>query len=182
MRRAVAVVMALGMVVACGGDAPARELTAEEQAVVAALDAKIETESAGTDEPFTDDGERRCVAEGLVREFGLARLAALGVTADGVVDSLVLFETMTEGELDSTAAIAVDCSDLENVFVEIGGMTPGSAECFADRLIDQGTYQDLVLAGLKDEEPDDSIFVAMLDAGSDCLTPEEFAEFFGTGN
>lgn len=180
MRRTVAVVIACGLVVAaCGGDA--RPLTAEEQAVVAALDAKIEAEAADTDEPFTDDASRRCVAEGLVREFGLARLAALGVTADGVVDSLALFEAMTEDELASTARIAVNCSDLEGVFVEVGGMSPGSAACFADRLMGEGIYQDLVLAGLKNEEPDDSIFVAMLGAGSECLTPEEFDEFFGGG-
>lgn len=172
-------VMAVLFVAACGDDS--RQLTADEQAVATALDASIEAESAATDDPFTDVESRRCLAESVVREFGVARLAELGVTADGVVDSTVLFERMAVAELETIAVVSVECSDLESIFIEEGGMSAGSAACFADRLTDEGTYADLILAGLKNEEPANEIFVAMLAAGSDCLTPEEFAEFFGTG-
>lgn len=169
-------------VTACGADSGgARPLTDEERAVATALDASIEAESAATDEPFTDAESRRCLAESIVREVGVARLAELGVTADGVVESTVLFERMTATELDTIADVSVECSDLESIFIEEGGMSAGSARCFADRLTDEGTYADLILAGLKNEEPANEVFVAMLAAGSDCLTTEEFAEFFGTG-
>jgi hypothetical protein len=168
-------------VAACGDSGGARPLTADEQAVATALDASIEAESAATDEPFTDADSRSCLAESIVRELGVARLAELGVTAGGVVDSPVLFERMTTAELETTADISVGCSDLVSIFVEEGGMSRGSAACFADRLTDEGTYADLILAGLKGESPADEIFVAMLAAGSDCLTSEEFADFFGTG-
>lgn len=179
MKRAVPLLAMMALIAACGGGT--RSLTPEEEAVVVALDGQIATESAGTGEPFTNADERRCVAEGVVREVGLARLAEMGVTADGSVDSRGLFDAMTEAELVATADLAVECSDLENVFIEIGGMEPSSAKCFAERLTEEGTYSDLVLAGLKDEEPADSIFVAMLAAGTDCLSDEEFAAFFGTG-
>lgn len=182
MRRAVVLMVAVLFVAACGDDSGgARPLTADEQAVAAALDASIEAESAATDDPFTDADSRRCLAESVVREFGVARLAELGVTADAVVDSTVLFERMTVAELETIAVVSVECSDLESIFIEEGGMSAGSAACFADRLTDEGTYADLILTGLKNEEPANEIFVAMLAAGSDCLTPEEFAEFFGTG-
>jgi hypothetical protein len=174
--------VAILFMAACGDDSGgARPLTPDEQAVATALDASIEAESAATDDPFTDADSRRCLAESIVREVGVARLAELGVTADGVVDSTVMFERMTAGELETIADVSVECSDLESIFVEEGGMSAESAACFADRLTDEGTYADLILAGLKNEEPADEIFVAMLAAGSDCLTSEEFAEFFGTG-
>ena len=137
--------------------------------------------------PF-DEAAARCVADRMVRDFGVARLAAVGITADSALleDAPGL---MTEAEMELLADLLLDCVDFTAVIVEemIGdGISRESAECITDAIAETELIRDLLLAGVGvgfDEDRIEGVFNEVLfrhfgtflEAIGRCLTPEDLA-------
>ena len=185
MRRRIVLVMAFAVVVAaCGGDDTAT-LSAEEEAIAAAIEARMAEEIEGdSEDPLEDVEARRCFARGLVAELGTARLAELGVTAAGVDESDDIFRAMSDSELEAAAGIAAGCIDLAASFeAELisSGVSANSASCLVDRLDGSGFFAQAFLSGMAGGEPDPSVLSDLIAAASACLTPDELGIFLGGG-
>jgi hypothetical protein len=121
----------------------------------------------GGDSPFGEP-EARCLAEGLVREMGLERLASLGITAA----SVELFVDLTLGCIDFRALLAE----------QFGGLSPDSASCLADGISD-GFIRAATLAGITGDEfameDNPELVGELFTLMAECLTPEELADLAG---
>jgi len=186
MRRLIVLVAAFAVVVAACGGSGAVTLSAEEEAVAAAIEARMEAEMGGDEDPLADAEARRCFSRGLVAELGIARLAELGVTAAGVGESDDVFGAMSDSELEEAAGVAAGCIDLAATFeaeLVSSGVSASSASCLVDRLDGSGFFEAAFLAGMTgdESEPDPSLISALVAAASECLTPEELGIFLGGG-
>jgi hypothetical protein len=183
MKRLITLVIASAVVVAaCSGNG-ATTLSAEEEAVAVALEARM-AEEVGSDseDPLGDAEARLCFARGLVAEVGIARLAELGVTAAGVDESDEVFGAMSDSELEAAAGIAAGCIDLAASFeaeLVSSGVSASSASCLVDRLDGSDFFARAFLTGMAGGEPDPSVISDLIAAASACLTPEELGIFLG---
>ncbi len=183
-KRIASVVLALGMLAAaCGDDDGA---SADEQAVADALVAKMQEENEPGDPFAADEPAARCFADGIVAEFGLTRLAEVGVTADSVPPSEEVFGAMTDDEVGRAADLASSCADVEALFAaELAelGLSEESKECFVGRLEEVGFVRAAMIAGMRGEEfdveTDEELLGQMTEAAEACLTPEELNSLFG---
>lgn len=180
-RRLTGLVLAVVFAVAaCGAGGPSISLTADEQALADALVVEFESDP---EFPFGADAGARCFAETLVSEFGVDRLAAIGITVDTIEDEPD-FAAMSDAEIDRVADIAMDCVDYTAPFVDEfvdGGISRSSARCLADRLDEAGFFRATLISGLtgRDIPGEDTLFGAFIGAATACFTPEELADFMG---
>lgn len=181
MWKRISILMVLVALVAgaCGDDDAG---SGEEQAVVDALMAKMQ-EDTDVGEPFDDAESSQCFATALVSEFGLTRMAELGVTADAVTESEAFFGAMSESEIGRAVDLAFGCVDIGAVFgAEFTGLSDASRECFVGGLEDSGFLRTATIAGLRGEEfePDEAAMGQLLTAAEACLTDEEMSALFGS--
>lgn len=178
-KRVSVLMLAVALVaVACGDDDAG---SGEEQAVVSALMAKMQ-EDTDAGEPFDDAESSQCFAEGLISEFGLTRMAELGVTADAVTESEAFFGAMSDAEIGRAVDVAFGCADIGAIFgAEFTGLSDSSRDCFVGELEDSGFLKTATIAGLRGEEfePDEAALGQLLTAAEACLTPEEMTALFG---
>lgn len=168
---------------ACGND---DELSEGEQAVVDAIvDAAMA--DADPDNPLSSDREAAtCFAEGMVKDLGVERLAAIGFSAETAGDPQAPFTEMSEAELEQMADLALDCIDVDAALTEqmmAEGLSRDSAECFAGELGDTDFFRDAFIAGMAggelDAAADPEIAAVMLEAAASCLSPDELGDVFG---
>jgi len=145
------------------------DLNAEEQAVAANLSAAISdvdgSELGGADlgglggglggELGLSQEQSDCIAAGVVKDLGTARLEELGLTADsspsGGGEALV---GLTVAEREQTADRILGCVDLEATvtgLLEEQGMDPAIGTCLLDA-IGEDTIRSALVAGLGGEE------------------------------
>ena len=175
-------VVAVSLVAACGGSGTT--LSAEEEAVAVAIEAKMAEEIEESEDPLADAEVRLCFARGMVGHIGLDRLAELGVTADSVAEGDAVFGGMTESELEGVAAAVSECVDISATFqaeLESSGIGSTSAACLVDRLEESDFFEQAFLAGILGDEfaPDASVLATLISAASECLSDEELEAFFG---
>lgn len=164
MRRFVALIAASMLVLAACGDDGGGGLSAEEQAVAAAIAADA---SAGAEagDPFSDPAAARCMAEGVVEDIGIERLAEIGVTAEGAEQERA-FANMTDAEIDVVISHTLDCVDLEAVMTEqmqSQGLDAETAACFAEEF-DEDFYRTAFRASLTGEDFDPTADPEVADA------------------
>lgn len=173
--------------VACGDDAGGRTpLTEAEQALADVIVGEM-TAEADPDDPFAVEASARCFAEGLVGEFGIGRLAELGIQAQDVGDPNAAFSLMTDPEVEATADIALGCPAFRDALVTemtADGISDDSADCLVEELVDSGVFRLLVIAQMKGEstqaiEEDAANSAALIGALIKCLTPEELETVLG---
>jgi hypothetical protein len=137
-------------------------LTAEEQAAADALAAAVAPPGAGEQQA----ADAQCAAEGLVAEFGLTRLAELGITpeAQGLDDPAVLGANMTAEEREVTVDVLFACVDGAALlsFLIPADVPEDEGRCFVDS-IDTWVGERAVLAQLAGEEFDPTSDPAVLD-------------------
>ena len=176
-------VLALGLVVAACGDDDAGP-GGEQQALADAIFADMQAETDPGDEFSADD--MRCFVNGIVAELGVARFGDLGVTVSDVGDPEDAFRAMTDAEMERMADVGLRCIDYETSFITAmteDGMSQGSAECLTARMADSEFFRVSFITTMRGEDfssdQDAELMGIFIDAASDCLTDEEFAEFFG---
>lgn len=187
IRRVMALVVTLTLVVASCGDDDTAGLTATEELIVDALAADLDKDIGN---PIVSGGGSRCFAEGMVRDLGVARLAAIGITADSA-DPADAIANVTAAEVDVIVDIAFDCVDFPALFIddmtEEWGVSRSTTECIAAALDDAGFFRGLMRQGIVTELTgqgpvlDEAAImsqygVAMMEAVVDCATPEELAD------
>jgi hypothetical protein len=183
VRKLTILVLGLALVAAgCGDD---DGLTEGEQAIVEAI---VDSAMADPDpdNPLSTDREAAaCFAEGLVGDMGVTRLAEIGLTA-GSADSQAAFAAMTDEELDEMADLALGCIDVEALITEqmvAEGLGAESAACFADQLGDSEFFRQAFIAGMAGQEvdlsTDPAVAAEMLEAATECLSPDELGSLFG---
>jgi len=143
-------------------------LTAEEQAAADALAEAIAPQGAGTQAA----AGAQCAAEGLVAEFGLTRLAELGLTPDAtdLDDPAVLGADMTAEERTATVDVLFDCIDqpvLISSLIPVG-VPEDEGRCFLDS-IDLWVAQRVVYAQLSGEQFDVTADPGVLDNVTDAF-------------
>ena len=182
-RRIVAVAVALTLsMAACGGDAVARALTADEQAFADSMATRFSAE-ADAGEPLAGDDAAACLAEGLVREFGMDRLVEFGVGESGT-DA---FLAMTDDELDTVAAVAFGCPQFSTFLVaemSADGLSAASAECLVGEMIESGVARELLAADIRGESMDAVLADPtnqgiLIGAMLKCFTAEEREQLLG---
>jgi hypothetical protein len=190
IRRVMALVVTLTLVVvSCGDDATA-PLSESEQRIVNALAADLDKD---TGNPIVAGGGSSCFAEGMVRDLGVARLAAIGITAEST-DPADALANVTAAEVDVILDIAFRCVDFPALFADDmadqWGVSHATVECIAAALDDAGFFRDLMrqgmIAELIGQGPllDEAAIMAqygvvMMEAVVGCATPEELADFMG---
>ncbi len=188
-RRALGFLLVLALVAAsCGDDGPA--LSEEEQAAADALAAVIVADDDPAN-PLADPADAQCVADGLVAEFGVARLDELGLSPE-LVDVMDLAATgagMLAEEREAFVAVFGGCVDVGDVYaaaVTQSGLSEEEARCLVGE-IDESVWLDGMLAELSGEDwsilgdPDTS--EAMASALAECvdLGPLLEAELVASG-
>jgi hypothetical protein len=137
-------------------------LTAEEQAAADALAAALAPSDAG----MQATTGAQCTAEGLVAQFGLTRLAELGITpeAKGLDDPTLLGANMTGEEREATVDVLFACVDGAALlsFLVPAGVPEDEGRCFVDSL-DAWVGERALLAQLAGEEFDPTDDPAVLD-------------------
>lgn len=180
MRRALAFVFALVLVVAaCGDDAGGGENTE----LVESLTEKI-TESSddgGGDVPF-DDEQAACFAGALIEEFGADRMAE-AVTME--------FDEFMAGATDEERLAVIDsmftCVDFAEVLAAefSGAVSAESAECLADAFVGSEVFRDAMADSFGDDTADPfddpDLMTEMLPAMLECLSAEELVELGEAG-
>jgi hypothetical protein len=179
VRRVVVLVVAVTMLfVACGDGAPS--LSTEERALADALVAEFESDP---DTPFSADDGARCFADRFVGEFGVARLAEIGVTVESI-DNEPDFGALSTEEIDRLADIAMGCVDFKGAFaIEMAaeGISEDSARCLADGLHAEGFFRATLISGLtgQDIPNEDAMMASFVGWATRCLTAAELSEFMG---
>jgi hypothetical protein len=128
------VVLALGLA-ACGGGSGGAG-SAEGQALADAIAAQMTADtSAGN--PFANEADAQCFADGMVGALGVERLAALGLTAESAASAETAMGQLTEEEQGKVADAALGCIDLKKAIKDgavSGGLPEAQAQCLADSL------------------------------------------------
>jgi hypothetical protein len=156
------------------------ELGAPEQNVVDAI--VLAMLADGGDSPFGEP-EARCLAEGLVREMGLERLASLGITAASVESPDDFLDTAPQEDVELFVDLTLGCIDFRALLAEqFGGLSPDSASCLADGISD-GFIRAATLAGITGDEfameDNPELVGELFTLMAECLTPEELADLAG---
>ena len=124
----------------------------------ALVDAMV-ADIVGEVDPLTaDEGEARCVAQGIVDQIGVDRLAAEGITAETTGD--ITEGSFSDDEIDSIVGTMFDCVDVQASFAasmvdDVGEeaadcLGAGMTEDFAKRLFasnfseDEGDFTELL--------------------------------------
>ena len=135
------------MLAACGGDGG---LSAEEQAKVDEIVAEL-TEDTSEANPFADEADAQCFAEGIVGEVGLERINELD-TGEGLEAG---FANMTADEQESIVDAALGCIDFPAYMSEQlagAGLTEDQANCVSEGL-DDDMIKALFLAQIAGQDP-----------------------------
>lgn len=185
MRSIVSLVLTVALIaVGCGDDGDG--LGRDEQQLADALALSIGTGS-DPDSPFYTPESAQCFAEGLVEGLGVARLAMLGLTAENQSRDAA-FAAMTPAERDDLVELALHCTDVQAAMaaeLEAAGISSGSAACIADALGNSDFFRDAFVAGFAgrefDPESNPEYTALLLEAATDCLSPDELGPFFGGG-
>jgi hypothetical protein len=185
MKRVVIVMLAAVLLVAgCGDDGG---LAGEEQELVDAI-VDMSMQDADPTNPFSEAEAARCYAEMLVSEFGVERLAELGVTPDTIPeDSEAMFALMTDEEVQVLVDVGLECIDFESLMVDqmiASGLSQESAECYVAELAKTDAFERLMSGSMEQgeayrPEQDPELLPLMMEAASGCLTAEEMASLSG---
>ncbi len=177
MRRLIVLLAALAMVLAaCGDDDGSGGLSTEEQAVAAAIAADASAGSEAGD-PFSDPEAAQCMAEGVVKDIGMERLAEIGVTAESA-DQEQAFANMTDTEIDVVISYTLDCVDIEAVMaeqMEAQGLDAETAQCFADEFDEdfyRVAFRTTLTGGEFDPTADPAVADSFMAAFTKCLGGE----------
>lgn len=160
-------IVALTMLLAaCGDDDAGGGLSAEEQAKANEIATELVADTSG-ENPFTDQETAACFSNGLVSEFGLARINELDSGA-GVEAG---FADMTEAEQENVADLAMTCVDFGAIIKDqmtASGLPEEQANCVADAMNDD-LLKGLFLAQIRGEDPAEND--ALMGVVLECLTP-----------
>jgi hypothetical protein len=178
-------VLVLGLALVAAGCGDDDGLTEGEQAIVAEI---VDSAMADPDPDnllSTDREAATCFAEGLVEDMGVARLAEIGFTAEAA-DSQAAYAAMSDEELDEMADLALGCIDVEALLTQQmtdEGLNAESASCLAARLADSEFFKQAFIAGMAGQEvdlsTDPAVAAQMLEAATECLSPDELGSLFG---
>jgi hypothetical protein len=183
--RIAAALLAFALVGAACGD-EGGTLTPEEQVLADAILAEMISESDPGD-PLHGEASARCIAEGLVGDLGVARLAELGIEAQNVGSPDTAFAAMTDEEIDVVAAVALGCPTFRQALsaeMTADGVSAESAECLVDQLVETGVFRQLVAAAIRGDSTDVILedpgnTAALITAMSKCFSAEELEDIFG---
>lgn len=188
MRRTLIAVCGFGLLLAsCGGgsdeDAGAGDgLDADAQAISDAIYDQI-LEDGIEDSPFGPT-EARCFSDGVARDFGVAELIELGLSADDIRAGAEPGDVeLSDSQADRMTDLMVDCVDFRSLFVDEftgEGVSQESAECLADgfddELIRTLAKSELVGDGA-DPLADPQIGESLIGLITNCLSFEELSGF-----
>ena len=171
MHRRLIAVCAFGLVLAaCGGGSDDGDggggggLDNDQQAISDAIYDQILEEDI-EDSPFGPT-EARCFSDGVARDFGVAELVELGLSADDIRSGTEPGDVdLNDSQADRMTDLMVDCVDFKSLFVEeftAEGVSQDSAECLAD-----GFDADFIRALAKSE---------LVGGGADPLTDPQLGE------
>jgi hypothetical protein len=185
LKRSMAVVLALAIVAGACGDDDGGELSTAEAAVSDAIVAGM-MEGGGSDNPFQDEQSARCVADGIVRDLGIDRLAEVGLTAESDTPEAA-FAAMSDDEIEGIIDVAFGCIDVEEELASqfaTDGVSMDSARCLAGELNQTGFFRSAFRAGMTgdssyDPTTDPEFLSSMIEAATNCLTPEELGAIMG---
>jgi hypothetical protein len=127
-------VLALGLA-ACGGGGG---VSGEGQALADAIAAQMMQDTTAGN-PFANEADAKCFAEGMVGGIGFERLTALGLTVDNVADADTLMAQLTAEEQGKFADAALGCIDLKKAIKDgavSSGLPEAQAQCLADGMSD----------------------------------------------
>ena len=159
-------IVALTLLLAACGDDAGGGLSAEEQAKADEIATELVADTSG-ENPFTDQETAACFSNGLVSEFGLARINELDSGA-GVEAG---FADMTEAEQENVADLAMTCVDFGAIIKDqmtASGLPEEQANCVADAMNDD-LLKGLFLAQIRGEDPAEND--ALMGVVLECLTP-----------
>lgn len=183
--RVLAAVIALGVLAASCGDDDA-SLSAEEQLVVDALVADMQADTT-PDEEFTEE-QMRCLAESIVTETGVERLAEVGITADDVGDPEAAFRALSDDEVNDIGGRALECIDYAQAFIDSmmeDGVSQESGDCLVERLQETDFFLAAFVAGMRgsdfDPGSDGEFLQALVTGAGECFTEAEFEAVFSGG-
>ncbi len=186
MRRFTITLLVASLVAVSCGDDDGSGLSDDEQDLADALAVSIMADN-DPDNPFSTEENAQCFAEGLVGTLGVARLATLGLAADRESQEAA-FAAMTTSERDAVVEVALECTDAPGLMaaeMEATGMSSDSARCIVDALGESDFFREAFLAGLAGEEFDPEVnpeyTALLLQAATECLSPEELGPLFGGG-
>jgi hypothetical protein len=168
---------------ACGDDDGGSD---GDTAAIAALRQQITeaqaSDAAAGDTAFTDE-EILCMAEGIVGEFGAARV----IEADDQEFSEFMSEATPE-ERRAVVDLTLGCVDLTAQFIGplvAEGVSEESATCIGDSLMENETFRDVLAEGLASGsfEPgpgaEAQLMEALMPVMFDCMSAEELGQLGG---
>lgn len=181
MRRLLTIFLATALLVAAcgddddaGGDGRANAIAFLQRQI-----AESQTGEAGASEPQFDDEETFCMAEGIIAEFGMARVLE---ASDQEFEDFMAEATAEERR--AVVDVTLDCVDLTEQFTApmlADGVSEESANCIGEQMMDNETFRDVLAEGLAtgsfeptgDDET--ALIEAMFPIIFACLSPEELA-------
>jgi hypothetical protein len=182
MKRLVILVAAVALVAAACGD----DDGGDRDQAIATLQRQI-TESQTAQEsptaPQFTDAEARCMAEGMVDEFGISRILD---AEDQAFEEFM--GAATAEERRNVVDLTLNCVDLTAQLtgpLVAEGLSEESAECIGAALIDNEAFRDVLAAGLATgsfdptSENEAALMEALFPALFECLSAEELANFGG---
>jgi hypothetical protein len=181
MKRLVALVAALALLAtACGGDDGG-----DRGEAIATLQRQItesQVDASPTSPEFTE-AETRCMAEGMVDEFGISRV--LDADDEGFE---AFMAAATAEERRNVVDLTLECVDLTEQLTAplvAEGLSEDSAACIGDAVIENEAFRDVLAAGLASgsfdptAENEAELMEALFPALMQCLSAEELANLGG---
>jgi hypothetical protein len=157
----VAALPLLPLLAACGGDAGARALTAEEQKYADAFARDL----SDADDGLAVDAEGGdCIGTAIMRELGLApfreaKLAPADLAGDESPGELLGKGTVSDGQASDIAAEWKRCVDLPKLFARQAsdqfGLDEDGIACFEDKLDESEVLDDYLRISFTSDDPDD---------------------------
>ena len=181
MRKPLLLLLVLALAAAaCGGD----DAADDKEAAVQALQRQI-TESQADDASDMDfsDAETLCMAEGMVDEFGVARIID---ASDQEFE--VFMGAATQEERRAVVDLTLECVDMSALIagpLMAEGLSEDSATCIGDAMIGNDAFRDVVAGGLATGSFDptasneEALMTALLPVMLECLSAEELANLGG---
>jgi hypothetical protein len=178
VKRLLLLVAALALVAtACGDDGGG----GERSEAIASLQRQI-TESQADEIPTEaqfSDAESRCMAEGIVDEFGISRILD---AEDQSFEQFMAAATVEERR--NVVDLTLGCVDLTEQFTAplvAEGLSEESARCIGDAMMEDEVFRDVLAEGLgtgsfePTGESEAALMEALLPVMLNCLSAEELA-------
>jgi len=179
VKRVTIVLAVLALLVAgCGDD---DLIGGADQEAVDALSQSISEAQASNPEAPIGEEETRCIAVGMVEEFGAERILET-VEAGRTFEDFIADASADERR--EVVDLTLGCVDLAAMMVAEftgSGVSDSSARCLSERMLAGESFRDVVAEGLAtgnfepSEEAAAVLLQELLPAFLECLTPEELA-------